>query len=248
MAKLHEILAVEGDLENVANKLVNEATATFSKKPDHFIETVRRVEMLDEARKDEDVEEHKAMVTTVRDKLDFVRPAVAKYFDVFVAKETTNQAATADIVVNGVTLVAGVPVTALLGLQNRLKNLRAMYEAIPTLQPGKHWAADTSQGAHVYRARHTEVRHRTEKQIQSKVLYEATKEHPAQIEKWVSDVVCGRIHVDEWSGMLSPADKSRMLERLDDLIRAVKRARQRANDIEVVERNLGAVLLDYVHG
>lgn len=50
------------------------------------------------------------------------------------------------------------------------------------------------------------------------------------------------------SGMLSPSEKSDLLERTDNLIRAVKEARQRANTVEaVVQKGFGDTIFGYLH-
>jgi hypothetical protein len=245
--KLHEILAVEGDLDATAKKMIDEAVTTFSKKPDHFQEALRELHMFDDGRQDENTSESKAMVTTVGDKLAYVRRHIIKYYDTFAKKEATNQVAVADVVVDGTALLTGIPATLLLGLESKLKALRVMYEAIPTLQPGIDWEADSTRPDGVYRGKIPEERMRTEKVIQHKVLYEATKEHPAQIEKWSADVAIGRITVKHWSGMISPAQKSELLGRIDTLARAVKKARQRANSTEIVDMSIGSAVFDFIH-
>lgn len=245
--KLHEILAIEGDLDATAKKVVDEAITTFTKKPDHFLEMHRALQMFDDDRQDENLVESKALVTTAKDKLGYVRRHIVKYLDTFAKKEATNQIATADLTVDGVTLLANAPATLLLGLESKLKNIRTMYEAIPTLQPGMDWQLDEGRGAGIYRSVEPETRMRTEKVIQHKVLYEATKEHPAQIEKWSADVPTGKITIRNWSGMLSPSEKSELLGRIDTLIRSVKKARQRANTAEVVDLPIGNALFDFIH-
>lgn len=247
MAKLHEILAVEGDLEATAKKITNEAINTFSKKPEHFVEMQRDLKMFDDDRQRENTSERKEMVTTVADKLKYVRGSVGRYLNAFATKEATNQVAKADLVVNGETLLESVPATVLLGLESKLKHLRAMYETIPTLQPGIRWDHEPTI-ENVYVQAKPEERFKTEKTLKYKILHEATKEHPAQIETWYSDDPVGQITVQHWCGMLSPAEKSQLLRRLDELIRATKKARQRANTADVVDLEIGDLVFDYIHG
>lgn len=247
MTQLHEILAIEGDLEATNKKIINEAINTFSKKPEHFQEHHRDLKMFDENRAQENVVERKDMVTSVAEKLSYVRDTAIRYLKIFATKEATNQVARADLRVEGETIAEQVPATVLLGLESRLKHLRGMYEAIPTLQPGIRWEQEATR-ENVYVQADPERRFKTEKALQTKVAYEATKEHPAQVEKWFSDEPVGEITLRHWSGMLSPAEKSRLLRRLDDLIRGVKRARQRANTAETVDLDLGSRLFDYIHG
>lgn len=247
-AKLHEILAVEGDLDGTAKLVMDEAVATFSKKPDHFVRLERTQEMFDEDRQRENTSESKEMVTTVADKLDYLRKPIGKWWDNFVKKEATNQVAKADVVIDGQTLLTGLPATALLGLETKLKRLRAVYETIPTLQPGRNWEHDPDQGPHIYRARDDEIRSKTEKQLRFTVMVPATEQHPAQVEKTYVDAPIGTITVRAWSGMISPAEKSEFLERIDNLIRAVKKARQRANTTEAVSVKVADQLFNYIHG
>jgi len=244
--KLHELLAVEGDLEGKAKLVLDEAANTFSKKPEHFIEQVRDLIMFDEARQNENTHESSAMVTTVGQKLSYIRRPVVRYYDALASKDATNQQAKADLVVEDVTLLSDVAATTLLALESKLKHLRGVFEAIPTLQPGMKWEPDAAFGDGVYRAAEDIKRNRTEKVIQHKVLYEATKEHPAQIEKWTQDTPVGDIITKSWSGMWTPAQKAEAIGRIDQLIQGAKKARQRANRQDVVETKVGDILFDFI--
>ena len=50
------------------------------------------------------------------------------------------------------------------------------------------------------------------------------------------------------SGMLTPFEKRKYVDRIDTLLRAVKQARQRANDTEVVSSNIGEKIFNYILG
>src|SRR5271168_1489013 len=114
MTKLHEILAVEGDLKKTATVVLEEAKNTLAKKPDHFLEHASRVEYLTEENAKLNSEEFKALVTTVSEKLDYIGDMVSKAYDVYLQKEATNQTAFADVVVNGSVFLEHVPVVVLL--------------------------------------------------------------------------------------------------------------------------------------
>lgn len=250
MAKLHEVLAVESGLQTTAKKVNEETIRTFGKKDEHFVETTRRVEFFDEADREKlNTTEHKAMVTTVLDKLLYTATPNIRAIDAYLQLGATNQKAVADIEINGVLLAKDVPTTVLLGLETRLAELRHIYEAIPTLAPGPVWELDLDARTHggVYRARDPEVTFSTKRQIKPVVLAPATKEHPAQVQAVPEDVPVAKIIKQHKSGMMTSAQKSELLERLDKLLRAVKRARQRANNTEVVKVNMGKALFDYLH-
>jgi hypothetical protein len=248
MAKLHEILAVETGLLGTAEKTNTETIKTFNKKDEHFVETHRAVTHLDEkTEKHLNTEETKAMVTTVIAKLGYNAGANIRAIDAFYQKGATNQAAVADLEVDGKVLAAGVPATVLLGLEQKFTKLRAVYDAIPTLAPGPVWMPAADRGPGVFRSEHPTKTFRTKKTLRPVEMSPATKEHPAQVQAVAEDVPVAEIIIQEWSGMMTSADKSILLGRLDTLIRAAKQARQRANNTEVKKVQMGRQLFDYLH-
>jgi hypothetical protein len=248
--KLHEILAVESDLMNTAEKVVQETIITFNKKVNHFTGHTKWLRMIDDARQPEaeGATETKEIVETVPSKLAYAVKSLAKYWDAVLQKEATNQTAVADLVVDGVTLAEALPATWYLGMETRLKKLRAILEAIPTHEPGIEWVLDPEKGHDIYKSADTIKTRREEKDFAFKVLYDATKEHPAQIEKWNENKVVGTYFLQKWTSTVSPAKKSEYLARCDKLISGVKRARQRANEAEIVKKQVSKTLLDYVLG
>lgn len=248
MSQLHELLAVEGDLEGTYKKILEETRVNFEKHPDRYFGQHVRIETFDEnAPKEADV--HKEMDDTVPAKLAYTQDHIIRYLDAVLQKEKTNQQAIADIVVDGVTIAKDVPATFLLGLESKLKIIRQnVYETIPTLQPGIKWEIDENIGKNVYHRVYTEDKFRTKKVMKNHVLAEATKEHPAQVQVYTEDEKYSRVITDTWCGMISPAEKSILLNRVDKLIRAVKKARQKANTTEVVKSTIGKELFGYVNG
>ena len=248
--KLHELIAVEGDLQGTTKKILEETATTFDKKPDHFQASRREVKMIADTpeAQAEQLVESSAMSTTVEMKLAHLSGIVTRYYDAVLQKELTNQTAKADLVLDGKTLAKDVPATFLLGMEDKLKALRAVYDTIPTLAPGKTWVPDVGyQFANVFVANDDEVRTRTKKIPKAIVLYEATKEHPAQVKELIEDVTVGTIITRQWSGMVTPGTKSDYLARIDKLIRACKKARQRANSAEVVKRTIGRDLFAFIN-
>lgn len=250
MAKLHEILAVESGLQTTAKKVNEETTKTFGKKDEHFVGTVRTVTHFDEAEAAKlDTTETKEMITTVMDKLMYNAGANIRAWDAYLQKEATNQKAVANIEVDGAILAAGIPATVLLGLEKRLAELRGVYEAIPTLAPGPTWKLDTDRRKEggVYHSEYSDTTFRTRKTVKPIIMAPATEQHPAQVQAIQEDVPVAKIITQHWSGMLTSAQKSDLLGRIDKLLRNVKRARQRANSTDVVEGRLGRKLFDFIH-
>lgn len=245
MTLLHELLAVEPDVVNVTTSVLDEALITFSKKTDHFIGQARAVKHLEETRSNEDVNDSKAIVTTVDDKLDYVLKNTARLYDVLLQKDATNCIAKADLEVEGITLAKNVPGIFLLGMETRLKKLRDVLHAIPTLEPAIDWQEDPNKGKGVYRAP-VATTMRTEKVLEHKILVQATDKHPAQVEKWTADKNVARIDTTRFSAMWSTARKSEVLGRLDKLMAAIKQARMRANLAEVPKINIGEGITKYL--
>ena len=247
MGKLHELLAVEGDLKKTASIVLDEAKNTLAKKPDHFIETATATKYFNESSSNLNTEEFKSLVTTVAEKLEYVGEMVTRSFDAYLQKEATNQTATADVVIKGKTFLEKVPVVVLLGMEQRLKELRDLYEAIPTLRPGPVWELDASKPNGVYRSKHDEERFLTKKERKVIVKVPATDKHPAQVDTLDEDVPVAKRVVTTWSSMLTVTKKSELLDRLDELIQAFKKARQRANEAEIIDLEMGKKIFSYLH-
>jgi hypothetical protein len=247
MGKLHELLAIEADRKNVSGSMIAEAEQTFGRRHDHFLGQNTKTTYFSPDRAGENTESSKAVVTTVDDKLQFTLSHLASYWDVLYQKESANQAAKADVVVDGATLLKDVPATMLLGLESRLTDLRQRVVAnIPTLDPAVTWAEDTQgAGVGIYRSAPT-VAFPTEKALRHQVLVPVHDKHPAQVEKWHEDVRVARRETVTFSGMWPVAKKAATLNRLDKLIAAVKQARARANLTEAPNGKIAKAMLEFV--
>jgi len=248
MTKLHEVLAVEASKEKVASKLVMESIRTLGKE-NLFSGSVRRLVMLDTAESYLDGEERVALTTTVDENIEYLTKPIADYWDVVLQKDRANQSAMSAIMVNGKAITEQLPATYLLGMETKLNNLRKLYEAIPTLAPGITWDVDEQERVGTFKARNDIVSFKTEKDMEFKEASPATKEHPAQIARMERTRNTGTYTTTKWSGMLTPLDKAERLARLDQLLNAIKQARQRANSVEVENTKIGTDLLNFInHG
>lgn len=251
MGKLHEVLAVEADREGIAKRIMDESRQNFSSKHQLFLGATRSLKMDEDGHESLEAanSETQAITTTVPARLDYTAQAITKWLNTVAQKEFTNQqTAKADLVVDDITIAKDVPATFLLGLENKLKNVRSIYDAIPTLSQGQVWLPDDSNIKHTFRAESPDIKAKTQKTVKSRVLYEATKEHPAQIDKWTEESVVGKYTTHFTSGMISASRKMELLSKVDRLIQATKKARQRANNCDVVKTpNIGKALFDYIN-
>jgi len=246
MSKLHEILAVEKDKENVARKLTTESIRTLGKE-NLFSGSLRELKMFDDALSFNNTTEKQTLTTTVSENLEYLIDPVAEHWDTVLQKDLTNQAALADIVIDGNTIATGLPATFLLGMEKKLNDFRILLESVHTLAPGIKWIPDNSNAKKdVFVSSDTEKTFKTVKDVEFKTAAPATKEHPAQVVQVSVTKNVGEFETTKWSGLLTPVDKAEKIARLDKLLAAVKKARQRANNVNIVKGAVGNTMLQYV--
>jgi hypothetical protein len=242
MTKLYEILAVESDLRKKAADLLKATIALFG-QPGKFIgRSVSAHAILED--EPELFPENTDIANSVGSELSDIEETFGAYVDVTVQKELSNTRAFADVQIDGATIFEHLSATALLNLESRLSELEALYIAIPTLDVTERWQHDDDQGCYVSGVR---TAYRTKKVPKPMVLYDATVEHPAQVQVFTEEIPAYRIESFQSSGMLTPADKQMRLERLAKLAVAVKQARQRANDTEIEPTHVACKIFDYVN-
>jgi hypothetical protein len=251
MSKLHELIAVEKDLKGKMSKLIAETAKTFSDRRDHFEGMTRTYDRIDANDPEHYDPEVKELVTTVAKKLNYFEEQLVSVMDVILQKETANCSAVADLIVEDATgassvLAPSVPVTVLVQLENIFESLRgSVYNNIPTLDPTKSWTFDAqSDGIFV---NIDAKKNKTRKVSEPIVLYQATKEHPAQTQMVTVDRVVGYWNQKNLSGMITPKDKSKILDKVDRLLQGIKRARARANEIQVSNEKIGKALFNFLN-
>lgn len=173
-----------------------------------------------------------------------LRPQLARWLDLFATKEETNTQTAADVVVDGVMVVAAAPVPVLLAMERQLAELKTFAEMLPVLDPAEHWD-DEEPG--IYRSRERQTA-KTSKVPKAFVKYDATKEHPAQVDAYTEDVVIGDWATVKYSGAMRARDKAALLERIRLLTAAVLSAREEANSIEVIDLKPGQAVMEFVFG
>lgn len=248
---LHELLAVEQGLAETTNRVTKETAKTLDTKKSLFEGMSKSHSVFNE--EDEHLKqatEYKEVQSTVDEQLDFLGAEVARYYDVVLQKEDANQRAKADIVVDGTTIATDVPSIVLLSMEKKLASLLDVYNAIPTLDAAKAWEVDPAYAkAGVFRTKHTTERMQT---VTSKKYVEvspATQHHKAQIAEQETIDTVGKYTITEFSGAISSYEKAERIKRLTALIRAVKSARQRANNAEVnSDLTFGAAIFSYING
>lgn len=245
MAKLHETLAVENELQNVAKKMLSESERTMGKES-LFMGQIRSLTMFDQSLERENTIERKELTTTVDENLDFLFPHLSRYWDCVAQKDATNQIAAAEVIIDGKVMLKDISATTLLGLETKLAELRKVLMVIPTLAPGVSWELDGQAEAGVYKTEYPEKTFKSEKDVQFKEASPATKEHAAQVAQLPTTTNVGAYETIKQSGMYAPVTKARILDRLDTIRNAIKQARMRANSTNVITANVGDVILGFL--
>jgi hypothetical protein len=231
MTKLHELLAVETDVKASTQAIVSE-TMTVFKKDEHFSGFQKTYHAWKEDG-DRIPPESKPQVTTVVEKLEHTHKAWGRLIDIIYQKDVANSQAFGPLEIGGVVISENVPATTLLTLESKLKQLKEVYLAAPTLDPLDNWYPNENR-AHSYKTAEN-VTYRTARVLVPQILVPATDKHPAQVEKVVKDEQCGEYHSVKYSGKLAPRTKAELLRRIDVAIAEVKTARCRANEVEVTK-------------
>lgn len=230
--KLHELLAVASNTKGQVEKVSADIVNLFSKKVHHFTGKITSFQPKAEGEALV-VEEQGDLQTTVARELSWLAKHLQRGMDVAFQIAHANTMARADVVMeDGSVLISSVPATALLDLEKSITEIQKIVAEVPTLDPVKGFEPDPGRGAGVYQARPV-TKDRTKKVKKVLLRHEATLQHPAQTEVYDADEPIGKIQIQEWSSMVLPAQKAEMLDRCEQLLRAVKKARSRANEAEI---------------
>jgi hypothetical protein len=243
--KLHSVIAIE---KGVKSRVYGEITTLHkeSQKAEPFTGLVRTYR-----KKDEDGEdfpqERKKVQLVAEDVLKRVARLDTELFDVEAEKDWGNCKARASVIVDGRTIVADAPPTFLLFLEKQLSDLRTFVEKLPVLDEAEEWTADPNSSLH---RTSPSVTHKTRKVQRAIVKYDAVIKDglalPAQTEMITEDVIVGWWDTVKHSGALPAPRKEALLDRIDKLTKAVKIAREEANDTEIEERSVGAALFGFL--
>lgn len=234
--KLFELLVVEPQLKAQVQQTRTELRGTFEKKR-HLFEEKRVTFASKEEGKPPVVEEQSDIQSSIVDELEWMAGIWSKAIDTSYQVAEGNTKARANVTLDDgtTTLLENVPATALLELEKRMGELQELIKAIPTLDPAKGFQLDPNhREKHVFIAREVH-KNRTQKIQKPIVLYDATPEHPAQTQLISADEVSGTIMQQEWSSLITPARKGILIERVEEIRRALKAALHRANALVMDE-------------
>lgn len=241
MAKLHQVLALVSGIKSRCQKTVTEFHHKLQKA--ELLSGISRTYQPKDEEGEKLPSEKKLVQIRVNEAINEVSSALAELLDTVATQDNTNCEARANIVVDGKVLATNVPVTNLMFLDKQLQDLHTFIAKLPILDPAQEW--EFSNQVNCYASKPIQTV-RTKKVPRTFVKYEATKEHPAQVDVFTEDVVVGYYNKVDFSGAVPEKDRNEMLKRVEALQDAVKKAREEANARDVVPLKVGRNLLDYV--
>lgn len=187
--------------------------------------------------------ENQAVQLRVTQALQDVRAVMTPLFDIVAIKDAANRNASADVSVDGNTILTGVPAVTLLFLEKQLIDFHTVICKLPELPQTESWSYDQNSDCYVTEPVETSKSKKITKPL---VAYPATVEHPAQVQLVTEDVVQGNWTTTKFSGAL-PRDRKRVLrERVEKLLAAVKFAREAANQADAPKVSIAKEVFDYL--
>lgn len=240
MAKLNQLLAVVKTRKADTQKAIAFAHHLFQKR-DQFTGLSRVYQPREDGGETLPPESkrvtHNAVAT-----LHEVKAVWGRLFELTGTIDATNCMALATISVDGQDLVTNVPVTHLLWLEKQLADLITMIKGLPTLDPQYVWTKDAATGQYATEVRATT---RSKKIPRNHVKAPATDKHPAQVEVYHEDQIVGEWHTRDLSSAFRQDDVTVMLGRAQQVLDAVKKAREEANMVTAIALDTSR-LLDYI--
>lgn len=243
--RLHQVTAL---LKGIKSRVYTEVTDLhkLAQKPEPysgFSKTYRK--------RDEDSEDYapesKRVVLVGTEVLRKLAKLETDVFDITAAQDWANMSAKADVEVDGLVVLSGVPVTYLLFMEKHLTDIRTFIDKMPTLDDNREWTADPN--SRLFKTEKVTT-HKTKKVQRAIIKCEAIIKDgvglPAQTEMITEDVITGWWDTVTQSGALPAPRKEVILERVDKLIRAVKVARENANDQACEEHKVGDAVFGYL--
>lgn len=240
MAKLFEVLAAEKTVREAFKTLMAETLAKLQKAETYFLGSVKTLKLVRDSAGDPAAEAEekqgsskKEVTTSVPATLEYLLIHWVKAENLQYQKNLTNQRAVANVELRGETLLRGVPIDELMGLEARVTQLRDLFKNVPTLDMSKDWEKDVQKGEGFWRTKADDVATKTAKVPEFITTAQATDKHPAQVVEKSKEIVTGAYSTRYFSGAVTAQQKADLIGLADDLIVEIKKARQRANAVDV---------------
>jgi hypothetical protein len=239
--KLNQVIAILSVVKAEATK-AKTAVHRLSDKADLFSGLSRTYEPREEDGYVYPPETQQVQLT-YKDLLEQFAAACSALFDNAATQDWANTQAQADVIVEGEVMLKNVPIPYLLFLEKQLTDIKTFVLGIPERDINEEWKIDEDRGFWITEPRYTT---KTKKITKPVTLYEATKEHPAQVTQVTEDIVEGQWKAVKFTGAISKVQKEDLLKRVRLLSEAVVFAREEANSLQVEKKKVAQILFAYL--
>jgi hypothetical protein len=247
--KVHQLLSIITDKIGVSKKAIQDTQNFFEKKQERFAGVVTiAYPLIEDANNSETsiIETDKPVASTVHEQLTFIAKHVGAAMDLELSKEQSNamEKNTAQLIINNVAL-GYYPPTVLIALLRQMTEVRKVYASIPTRDPNMRWQPKQDI-AYIYQSEAT-TKMRSENLSLTEIVVPATEHHPAQYRELKKSVNVAKVQTVHYSGAISVQEKVKILERIDNIIAAVKLAKAQCNETEVQPVSLAQIIFTYIN-
>lgn len=251
-AFMHQILAVTQGMRQAAEKLVKKLITDFQKRSRY--EGLEIVTTWKSEKRAVRPMESKEVGHTVDEEFNWILPEIAEIIDATITKNEGN-AGNDSTVRAEIELPDGVKFgpfggITLLDLEKNLTAVRPLFEAIPVLDQSYDWGS-SDKGKGILKTKSPQTTNVTEK-VPTKFVAESIKGTKGELtEKFTReflDETVGHKATTRFASMVTPAEKSAVLKRLDVLLIATRKALALANQGEIEQKHEVGKMLDYVIG
>jgi hypothetical protein len=126
-----------------------------------------------------------------------------------------------------------------------LQDIHTFVSKLPLLDDAENWEHDDKAG--FFRSKPSQS-NKTKKVTKAVVLYPHSEHHPAQVQAVTEDVSVGTWTTTKFSGSIPRRTQREMLGRTEVLLDAVKKAREKANEMEITNSVNDNAILEFIFG
>lgn len=240
---ISQCLALEKSLKTEENKEGGSLLRTLA-KPEPFSGQLRFYTPREDGGETRPREDKK-VVSSAKDLLSKFSDLFRRRMNITCTKDQGNASARANVVVDGVVVLADCPPTMLLTLEQKVQEIQGLLVNVTTLPPEENWAVDPNTGLYKSEPDQKASTKKIERVVE---LSAATDKHPAQVQLRPEDVTVGTWTTIKLSSALTIPEKTALLERCSKLLAALKMAREEANQYRLKESDAGTRVANFLFG
>lgn len=242
---------VEVSFKNMLTDMANK----FKKQQGLFQGEIKTYTPIEGFADDPSKRSYKSVASTVKEQLDYMTENTLEYLNIVMSIERTNclSGSQVDLIVEG-KLWGKYTQLELLRLKGILDNslFKTIYSEIPTRELTTFWEVTDNQdfsNRDIYQTRKEEGFSKTTKKTQFIINdpHASQGNRAPQVGSMDEQLNIGIYSTQKFSGEVNISEKAQMLKKIDTLYKAVLAALEEANDVQIVESDLGTHLFNYIH-